>query len=74
MSAIVILLGIVSKYIPKLKELNKATLTLITSLVLGIIAVAFYGMTIEKAVLSVLFAVMAYNNLIKQAITKPVLK
>ena len=74
MSALVVVLGIVSKYIPTLKDINKATLTFITSVVLGVIAVSYYKMPVEKAVLSVLFAVMAYNNLIKQVVTKPIVK
>lgn len=74
MSAIIILVGIIAGYIPALKNVNKATLTIITSVIVGAIDIFYFKGNIVQVVLSAIAAVVAYNQVIRQAVNEPVIK
>ena len=74
MSAIIILVGIIAGYIPALKNINKATLTIVTSVIVGAIDIFYFKGNILQVVLSALGAVVAYNQVIRQAVNEPVIK
>ena len=74
MSAIVLLTGILSSYIPALKKINKATLTIITSVIIGIVSIIAFKSNITEVIVSIFVAINLYNGLIRQAVKEPLIK
>lgn len=74
MSTIVLLTGLLSSYIPALKKINKATLTLVTSIIIGIVSIVAFKSNITEVIISIFVAVQMYNGLIRQAVKEPLVK
>ena len=74
MSAIVLLTGLLSSYIPILKKVNKATLTIITSVIIGIVSIVAFHSSVTEVIVSIFVAINLYNGLIRQAVKEPLIK
>ena len=71
MSFVIVAVSYLAAFIPALKNVNKAALTGVVIVLIGIISAAYFKASIQEILISALMAILGYNNIIKQMLPSP---